>query len=217
MQEYLAPQYMEILRWNASVVTPKHVKDIIGSIKMPFSRSSSLQLNCSKMRVVMRAIEGMSEGQAQPLVDKIVEKFAPWKSTTRCWRAGVWMIRVLATCPPGCRLSRGHLQEIHDDVLGSPWPSPEGGVGVREFRVGNARHRRRESRRIQGVDGLFYRHYRRKYRRYISDRRLVPEEHFSRGSTAATPSRRSSRRSWTSGSWARRTITRCWGRLSFTG
>ena len=105
VQEYLAPQYMEILRWNASVVTPKHVKDIIGSIKMPFSRSSSLRLNCSKMRVVMRAIEGMSEGQAQPLVDKIVEKFAPWKSTTRCWRAGVWMIRVLATCPPGCSVS----------------------------------------------------------------------------------------------------------------
>ena len=110
MREFFAPRYMEILRWNASVVTPEHVEALIGSIKMPFSEAP--QLNGSKMRVVMRAIEGMSEGQAQPLVDKIVEKFAPWKSrtsTTKCWRAGVWMIRVLATCPPGCSVPHADI------------------------------------------------------------------------------------------------------------
>lgn len=110
VREFLAPRYMEILRWNASVVTPEHVEALIGSIKMPFSEAP--QSNGSKMRVVMRAIEGMSEGRAQPLVDKIVEKFAPWKSrtsTTKCWRAGVWMIRVLATCPPGCSVPHADI------------------------------------------------------------------------------------------------------------
>lgn len=107
MREFCAQRYLEILRWNPSVVTPEHVEALIGSIKMPFSVTP--RTNGSKMRVVMRAIEGMSEGHAQPLVDKIVEKFAPWKSTTRCWRAGVWMIRVLATCPPGCSVPHADI------------------------------------------------------------------------------------------------------------
>ena len=164
VQEYFAPQYMEILRWNASVVTPKHVKDIIGSIKMPFSRSSSPQAELfqdagghARNRGHVRGAGATACGQDCREIRALEEHDEVLESG----RLDDPRARHLPTRLLG--VARGHLQELHDDVLGSPWPSPEGSVGVREFRVGNARHRRRESRRIQGVDGLFYRRYLRRY------------------------------------------------------